>query len=174
MRLIAPDVHQLSLAPRDALNAYLVGDVLIDAGVASSAKRIVAGLAGRPLAAHALTHVHPDHAGGSRRVLDAREVPVWVGARDAEAMRRGEPEPAPGRGSGLMRFAFTFGGVDVDRELREGDELAAGFVVLDVPGHSPGTSRSGARRTGCSSRATCCSTSTPGPCGPGCASPCGS
>jgi glyoxylase-like metal-dependent hydrolase (beta-lactamase superfamily II) len=28
--------------------------------------------------------------------------------------------------------------VPVDRELREGDELGHGFVVLDVPGHSPG------------------------------------
>jgi glyoxylase-like metal-dependent hydrolase (beta-lactamase superfamily II) len=37
-----------------------------------------------------------------------------------------------------MRFASSFEGVDVDRELREGDELAAGFVVLDVPGHSAG------------------------------------
>ena len=138
MLQVAPDVHQLPLAPREALNAYLVGDVLVDAGVASSAGRIVRELGGRPLAAHALTHVHPDHAGGSRKVLDARPVPVWVGAGDAEAMRRGEPAPADNRISGLMRFASTFSGVDVDRELREGDELAAGFVVLDAPGHSPG------------------------------------
>jgi len=138
MRTIAPDVHHLPLAPRDVLNAYLVGDVLVDAGVASSARRILAGLDGRPLASHALTHVHPDHAGGSRRVLDARDVPVWVGAGDAEAMRRGEPVQADNRIAGLMRFASTFSGVDVARELRDGDELAAGFVVLDVPGHSPG------------------------------------
>ncbi len=138
MHAIAPDVHHLALAPRDLLNAYLVGDILVDAGIASSARRIVAALDGRPLAAHALTHVHPDHAGGSRRVLDARDVPVWVGAADAEAMRRGEPAPAGNRLSGLLRFASTFDGVDVARELREGDELAAGFVVLDVPGHSPG------------------------------------
>lgn len=138
MRAIAPDVHHLALAPRDLLNAYLVGDVLVDAGIPSSAKRIVAALEGRPLAAHALTHVHPDHAGGSRRVLDAREVPVWVGAGDAEAMRRGEPAPTGNRLSGVLRFASTFDGVDVARELREGDELAAGFVVLEVPGHAPG------------------------------------
>jgi glyoxylase-like metal-dependent hydrolase (beta-lactamase superfamily II) len=28
--------------------------------------------------------------------------------------------------------------VAVDRELHEGDELDAGFVVLETPGHSPG------------------------------------
>jgi len=135
---VAPDVHQLALAPREGLNAYLVGDVLVDAGVASSAGRVLRALEGRPLRAHAITHVHPDHAGGSRKVLDAREVPVWVGAADAQAMRRGEPAQADGRLAALMRFASSFSGVDVDRELREGDELGAGFVVLDVPGHSPG------------------------------------
>jgi glyoxylase-like metal-dependent hydrolase (beta-lactamase superfamily II) len=135
---VAPDVHQLSLAPRDALNAYLVGDVLVDAGVASSAGRIVRALAGGrspPTRSPTCTPTTPAARAGS---WTRGTVPVWVGAGDAEAMRRGEPAPADNRISGLMRFASTFSGVDVARELREGDELAAGFVVLDAPGHSPG------------------------------------
>jgi glyoxylase-like metal-dependent hydrolase (beta-lactamase superfamily II) len=32
----------------------------------------------------------------------------------------------------------NFPSVSVARDLREGDELAAGFTVLDTPGHSPG------------------------------------
>ena len=32
MQTIAPDVHRIALLPRDGLNAYLLGDVLVDAG----------------------------------------------------------------------------------------------------------------------------------------------
>jgi glyoxylase-like metal-dependent hydrolase (beta-lactamase superfamily II) len=32
----------------------------------------------------------------------------------------------------------NFRGVKVDRTFGEGDELTAGFTVLDTPGHSPG------------------------------------
>jgi glyoxylase-like metal-dependent hydrolase (beta-lactamase superfamily II) len=37
--------------------------------------------------------------------------------------------------AGLMG---NFPGVSVARDLNEGDELSAGFTVLDTPGHSPG------------------------------------
>src|SRR4029450_1635632 len=81
MRQLADGVHQLALAPRDALNTYLVGDVLVDAGTSQTAKRLLRNLAGRVVNAHALTHAHSDHAGGSRAVADALGVPGWVGAR---------------------------------------------------------------------------------------------
>ena len=138
---VAPDVHHLPLGPRDAVNAYLVGDVLVDAGYAIQAKRVLKQLGERAgtVKAHALTHAHVDHAGGSRRVLDALDVPVWVGAGDAEAAYRGAPElPAGVKLRTLLEFYAGFDGIEVDRELREGDELAAGFTVLEVPGHSPG------------------------------------
>ena len=35
MRELAPGLHQLSGHPRDAINVYLAGDVLIDAGRAT-------------------------------------------------------------------------------------------------------------------------------------------
>lgn len=139
MNQIAPDVHQLALVPRNGINAYLLGDVLVDTGLASSAKKISGALTGRaPLRAITLTHAHVDHAGGLRRLVDALQVPVWAPAGDAGDVRSGEPAVPAGRTAPLMQFIGGFDGVDVDRELREGDEVAGGFVVVDAPGHSPG------------------------------------
>lgn len=137
---IAPDVFQLPLVPRNGINAYLIGDVLVDAGLASSAKKITKAVAGRTLRAHALTHAHVDHAGGSRRLVDALELPVWAPAGDAAEVRSGEPVVKPSRVRPLMVFASGFDGLEVERELHEGDEVAAGFVLVELPGHSPGMS----------------------------------
>jgi hypothetical protein len=40
MREIAPDVFHLPLTPRNGVNAYLLGDVLVDTGLRTSAGRI--------------------------------------------------------------------------------------------------------------------------------------
>jgi len=138
MNEIAADVFQLPLVPRNGINAYVIGDVLVDAGLASSAKKIVKAVAGRTLRAHALTHAHVDHAGGSRRLVDQLELPLWAPAGDAGDVVSGEPALATTRLRALMAFVGGFDGVDVVRELREGDEVAAGFVVVELPGHSPG------------------------------------
>jgi len=138
MNEIAPDVFQLPLVPRDGINAYVIGDVIVDAGLASSAKKIVKALMGRTVRAHALTHAHVDHAGGSRRLVDTLELPLWAPAGDAGDVASGEPALAVSRLRPLLAFMTGFDGVDVARELREGDDVAAGFVVVELPGHSPG------------------------------------
>jgi glyoxylase-like metal-dependent hydrolase (beta-lactamase superfamily II) len=138
MREIAPGVVHLPLVARQGINAYLIGDVIVDAGLASSAKKIVKAVAGRPARAHALTHAHVDHAGGSRRLVDMLELPLWAPAGDAADVVSGEPALATTRLRPLMAFVGGFDGLDVARELREGDEIAAGFVVVELPGHSPG------------------------------------
>ena len=138
MEEIAPDVFRLPLMPRYGLNAYVIGDVIVDAGLASSAKKIVKAVAGRTVRAHALTHAHVDHAGGSRRLVDALELPLWAPAGDAGDVASGEPALAVSRLRPLLAFMAGFDGVDVARELREGDEVATGFVVVELPGHSPG------------------------------------
>lgn len=136
---IADGVWQIPLMPRNAVNAYLVGDVLVDAGYILHGKKLVSALTGREVRTHALTHVHNDHAGGSRHVHETLGVPVWIGAADAPYLRSGDA-PVPPR----SRIAKLFGGlagapaVEPERELSEGDELGHGFTVLDVPGHSPG------------------------------------
>ena len=59
----APDLTLLPGFPKYAINVYLMGDVLVDAGIRSDSKRILRQLQGHSVTAHALTHVHPDHQG---------------------------------------------------------------------------------------------------------------
>ncbi|MFM9139952.1 MAG: MBL fold metallo-hydrolase, partial [Solirubrobacterales bacterium] len=139
MKHLARDLYQLALTPREAVNAYLVGDVLVDCGYPMSWKRLHSELGGRKPAAHALTHAHADHAGcaGRLRAEDGRE--VWVGENDRELLESGQPEPGEvPLGRGLLRRYMAFDGLQPDRLLKAGDELDAGFVVIDTPGHSPG------------------------------------
>jgi hydroxyacylglutathione hydrolase len=69
------------------------------------------------LTAILITHHHPDHTGGIRRLLQHRDVPVYGPA--------GENIPA------------------INNPLREGDQVAlphglGTFTVIDVPGHTAG------------------------------------
>jgi hydroxyacylglutathione hydrolase len=133
MRQLADDVFQIALTPRNGVNAYLVGDTLVDAGLPPHGKRLAKQLGGR-IQRHVLTHAHGDHAGGSKNLKAALGVPLLVGAADAEATRTGVPVTKLGA---FGRVTAGFPGVGVDQELREGDTVGD-FVVLDTPGHSPG------------------------------------
>jgi glyoxylase-like metal-dependent hydrolase (beta-lactamase superfamily II) len=142
MREIAAGVYQLPLMPRDGVNAYLLGDVLVDTGLRTSAKKIRGSLEGRDVKAIALTHAHGDHGGSARKLSSELGLPVWVGAADREAAESGKVEAKPPYDKpGLRVIAGVMGdfpSVEVSRDLREGDELTAGFTVLDTPGHSRG------------------------------------
>jgi hydroxyacylglutathione hydrolase len=140
VRQLAPGVWQLKGRPPNGINVYLVEDVLIDAATRRAPRRILRQIEGRPVSAHALTHAHPDHQGASNAICETLGVPYWVGetdvplAEDLEAMRASQaPHPL-----NRMIMKYWVGPArKVDRQLREGDEVA-GFKVLDVPGHSPG------------------------------------
>ncbi len=138
MHQVAEGVSQIPLAPRNLMNAYLLGDVLVDAGTPQSAKKLLRSLQGHTVNAHALTHGHQDHAGGSRAVADALAVPVWVGALDAADVESGKPVVADTVARPVLRRVATYAGVPVTRQLREGDDLGHGFTVLETPGHSAG------------------------------------
>jgi glyoxylase-like metal-dependent hydrolase (beta-lactamase superfamily II) len=130
---VSEDVSMIVLPPRRFVNAYLLGDVLVDAGLPIHGRGVVKALAGRSVATHLITHAHGDHAGGSRAVADALNIPVWCSAGDAEAIRAGKPAAAS-----RVQAIFRWNPVEVARELREGDEVGSGFTVLDAAGHSPG------------------------------------
>jgi glyoxylase-like metal-dependent hydrolase (beta-lactamase superfamily II) len=147
---LAPDVWQLDGFPPDLVNVYLVGDVLVDAATRHDAGRILRQLRDRPVAAHALTHAHPDHLGASHAVCAKLGIPFWVGARDAAAAEDpAELEarlyrlpwglgPLPRNPLTSMMVSLQSGaGHPVARALREGDEVA-GFRVLETPGHTAG------------------------------------
>jgi hydroxyacylglutathione hydrolase len=146
MREIAKGVHQLPLFPRDAVNAYVIGDVLVDAGMKGSAKKILKMLeaSGTTITTHVITHAHVDHAGGTSRVTASLPgaVRVLTGVGDEQAVETGEPELTSAmsrRGlKGLSGFVGGFDGTPVDGTLSEGDEIGPGFVVLDTPGHTRG------------------------------------
>src|SRR3954451_20958594 len=119
MRLVADDVYMLNGFPRDAINMYLVGDVLIDAGTVLAAGRILRQIETREVNAHALTHAHPDPFGSSHRVCTELGIPLWAGEGDAGAGENGEGVP----GSKLVAPLPSPPGHPVARRLREGDEV---------------------------------------------------
>jgi hydroxyacylglutathione hydrolase len=139
VKQLAPDLHILDGMPPYAINVYLVGDVLIDAATRRAGKRILRQLSGRSVAAHALTHAHPDHQGASHEVCEKLDIPLWCGEMDADAMEDGriaERQPKHPINTVIDRF-WTGPPHPVAHRLHEGDDVA-GFEVLDVPGHSAG------------------------------------
>lgn len=139
LRELAPGLHQLPLDPIQAVNCYLVGDVLIDAGGKLDGKKILKALTGQAVAAHALTHVHPDHQGSSHRVCEALGVPFWVAETERAQAEAGECLPLM-PDNRIARFSnrfFSGPGHPVERGLHDGDTVG-GFTVVDLPGHSPG------------------------------------
>jgi hydroxyacylglutathione hydrolase len=140
VKQLADGVWQLGGFPPNAINVYLLEDVVVDAATRHAGRRILRQLKGRDVSAHALTHAHGDHQGASRELCDKLEVPFWVGERDADAAERPElilerqPDHAINR---LVWRIWAGPGRQVDRRLREGDEVV-GFEVLDAPGHSAG------------------------------------
>ncbi len=142
MHTIADGVWQLPLTPRNGINAYMIGDVLVDTGIKQSAGKIAGLLEGRSVSAIALTHAHGDHAGAVARLAAQFGVPVLCGTADREAVQSGRPVfsqalKRPGV-SAIAHAAGGFDGTSVARTLSEGDSLTTGFTVLDTPGHSPG------------------------------------
>jgi hydroxyacylglutathione hydrolase len=140
MKELAPDVHQLSGWPPNAINVYLIGDVLLDAGTRQAEGRIMRQIKGRTLSAHALTHAHPDHQGSSHAICEALEIPLWCGAGDVPAMETPggiSNSQVPGWVNRMQQRFWTGPPHPVARALVEGDEVA-GFTVLESPGHSRG------------------------------------
>lgn len=154
---IAPGLWRLGGFPPNAFNVYLIKAseagaagsdderangaslILVDAGTRYSAKRILRGLHGIPLAALMLTHGHPDHQGAGAPVCQLRDIPLWCGAGDADAVESGQIDALVrdrGRNRRLARF-LAGPAHPVERRLREGDRVGE-FVVLETPGVSPG------------------------------------
>jgi glyoxylase-like metal-dependent hydrolase (beta-lactamase superfamily II) len=137
MNSIADGVWQLEGWPRDAINVYLMGDVLIDAGTRWDKRRILRQLRERPPSLQALTHCHPDHQGAVKIVCETFGVPLACHEADVPAMEGRAPMiPWPW----LFRLGLPLmagPSHPVSRVLREGDEVA-GFRVVHAPGHTPG------------------------------------
>ena len=137
---VAEGVVRIPVVPLDGVNCYLLEDVLVDAGFRSSEPKIRAALEGRSVAAHALTHAHPDHQGSSRALCLAYDVPFWCGEGDREVAESGDLVRLFSNPAGLAaRLSSRMGGPGhlVEQTLSDGDHVGD-FVVLETPGHTPG------------------------------------
>jgi hydroxyacylglutathione hydrolase len=138
LKYLAPGVWRLDERPRPLINVYLVGDALIDAGRRWDAKRIARQTDDKPLSLLALTHVHPDHQGCAKEICERRGIPLACHEADVDAMEGRRSVSATAKPAAKL-FARLWQGPphEVDRVLREGDEVA-GFRVVHAPGHAPG------------------------------------
>lgn len=141
MRIIqvAPGVHLLGGLPPYAINAYVVDDVLLDAGTRFAYPLLARQLRRYRLRVHALTHAHPDHCGATHALCSRWQLPLWCGATDAEAMERGTTDDLlpPSLANRLLNAFFGGPSHPVTRVLREGDPIGS-FEVVHAPGHTPG------------------------------------
>lgn len=139
MEEVVPGVFRLSEFPRRYLNAYLVDDVLVDAGTRWWGRRLLRRVRDRDVRAHALTHAHPDHQGSSARVCDALDVPLWCHEAERDTAETGNTlEPMPRNWTNRLFRRFMAGpGHQVERTLAEGD-CVGGFEVVETPGNAPG------------------------------------
>jgi hydroxyacylglutathione hydrolase len=140
MKQLADDVFVFEGFPPYAINAYLLGDVLVDAGTRFAAKRLLRRLRGRKVSLHAITHAHPDHQGSSHAICERLGLPLWCGEADAYAME------TPGEIMSRMPGHWLSSTVGrqwmgpphpVARRLREGDQVGS-FTVIETPGHTVG------------------------------------
>ena len=140
MKQVADGLWVLKGLPRNAINVYLAGEVLIDSGTRFDARSILRQLRGRDVSAHALTHAHPDHQGSSAAVCAALAIPLWAGSADAGAVEDGTciRSNLPNLPLGELWDRTLCGPAHpVERGLREGDSVD-GFTVIDSPGHTHG------------------------------------
>jgi hydroxyacylglutathione hydrolase len=135
------DIQRFALAPRAALNAYLVGDLVLDAGMPGQGRGIVRLIGARPVRRHVLTHPHMDHAGGSAHVCRTFDLAgAACGSLDLADLRAGRsPELAlRPRLRPLGRALGRFTPVREATALADGETVGHGFVVVPSPGHTPG------------------------------------
>lgn len=141
MKNIAKDVYQIPLFPRNAINCYLIEDVLIDTGIRSSAYTIFKAIKDKTVNKHALTHAHADHQGSSKTICETLNIPLLCSEAEKEFAESGNvftEYPNPNHIISKFQKKFWAGkGTPVSETLKEGDQIG-GFTVIETPGHSRG------------------------------------
>jgi glyoxylase-like metal-dependent hydrolase (beta-lactamase superfamily II) len=145
MRDIAPGLR--SFTGLIMGRVYLIEDAdgltLIDAGLGLAAERIIVQLrqAGRrpdEVKRILITHAHPDHVGGLRRLKALTGASVIASALETPVIEGRQPIA---RRPGKLRLPDTiFKPTPVDRVVADGDVIDAlgGLRVVLTPGHAPG------------------------------------
>ena len=123
------NLHRLTVGPLQT-NCYLVADesgvcAVIDPGDEPEKILAYAREHGLRICAVLLTHGHFDHVGGVRAIAQATACPVWMHEKDL-----------------TLRTAMTVATPYYTDFYAEGDEVAVGslrFLVMETPGHTPGS-----------------------------------
>jgi glyoxylase-like metal-dependent hydrolase (beta-lactamase superfamily II) len=137
---VAPGLLRLPLQWLDAINAYVLGDVLVDSGSRWAAGKLLRALEGQTIVAHAVTHAHFDHQGATHAVCQNLGIPLFCGDGERAALESGDlSRVLPPSRPLLAGLSRVLGGPahHVERTLREGDKVG-GFTVIETPGHTPG------------------------------------
>jgi len=138
---IAKNVFQIPLMPRNSINCYVIDDILVDAGIRSSAPKILKAIRHTSIRAHVLTHAHADHQGSSSVICERLGIPLWTSEIEKANAESGKViYEYPDANHFIARFQQTFWagkGHQVSKTLKEGDRVGS-FTVIDTPGHSRG------------------------------------
>ncbi|POY39207.1 MBL fold metallo-hydrolase [Solitalea longa] len=141
MKEIAKNVYQLALMPRNSINCYIIDNILIDAGIRSSANRIAKAIKNHPIKKHVLTHAHADHQGCSSVICQQLNVPLITSESEQAVMESGRiTQEYPNQRHFISRFQQKFWAGPahpVSQTIKEGDQIGS-FVVIETPGHSKG------------------------------------
>ena len=141
MKPIAKDIYQLALMPRNSINCYVAEGYLIDAGVRSSAKKILSRIADKDVHTHVLTHAHADHQGSSKPICEQLNIPLWCSEKEKPQAETGDATKeytAPNHLVTKFQKKYWAGpGHSVNRMIKENDRLGE-FLVIETPGHSSG------------------------------------
>ncbi|WP_433814907.1 MBL fold metallo-hydrolase [Flavobacterium johnsoniae] len=141
MKNIAKEVYQIPLFPRNAINCYIIEDVLIDAGIRTSANKIIKAIKGKNITKHALTHAHADHQGSSKIICETLNIPLLCSEPEKAFAENGNvitEYPNPNHFISKFQENFWAGkGHPVSQTLKERDQIG-GFTVIETPGHSSG------------------------------------
>ncbi len=141
MKEIAKGVYQLALMPRNAINCYVIDDVLIDAGIRHSAPGILQSMRGLNITKHVLTHAHADHQGSSSIICDRLSIPLFTSAAEKGNAETGNVTyDYPDKDHFIARLQQKYWagkGYTVTGVLKEGDSVGS-FTVIETPGHSVG------------------------------------
>lgn len=143
----------------DKINVFLIdegdaGLTLIDAGYPKHAEAIEDGIRsiGREpsdLTSILITHAHPDHVGGAKR-LSGGTTPISMHPADGDIARAGILHPTMKPGPGLLNGILfrmvmpkkpgEFPAFEPDVALKDGEviDIAGGIEVIHTPGHTPG------------------------------------
>lgn len=137
MKNVARNVWQIDSFPPNAINAYLVDDILIDCGTRWDIRRFLMALNGIDLKQVVLTHCHPDHQGAAKAICEKFNVPLACHELDRAAMEGTAPMVPDGLMIRISDRYFSGPTRNVDRILQDGESVGQ-LRVIHAPGHTPG------------------------------------